>query len=852
MSQARRKTSQKNRKNTTGSRKKSSRASNRQTVAMVDSESTRSILREGAAVLYILAATFIMVSILSHQWWLNLGPMQHLMVERPDSFNLMGPFGHVLATLLTGILGLSSLLIPFWLGVVAYYTWFPEQRDEEIPYGFSLRVLGVAGSFFVAAGFGALVFGPYYGGSVGTSVAEPLAAIFGSLGGALLFGAIFLLFLALATGSSVLRVLAASVERAVSLSLILLRSTLFVFGALLRGVVKVGSLAVGFIRARRERGDQEWEYEEELPRPRRRRATFRDQEELEEEEEYEAGEPDIVRRVMRQSGKGKASRKELTQARKRVLEHARESDSEFYASYEPPALEHLRSGADVQAQEDDTELREKSRQIEQKLADFQIRGRVTHVHPGPVITLYEFEPAAGVKVGRIAALQDDLAMSLRASSIRIIAPIPRRGTVGIEVPNRNYELVRLRDLLESEAFIGDESLLSIPLGKDTYGNPVVEDVAKMPHLLMAGATGTGKSVCINAFLVSLLYRATPAELGLILIDPKILELSIYDGIPHLRVPVVTDPRKAKAVLLWAVNEMERRYRMMQKFGVRSIDGYNRLVRGDSALQPEDEEDLDIVEFQEDEAPSRSEEQADVMVEEDVVIASEQLEPLPKLVIVIDELADLMLSSGREIEDLITRLAQKARASGIHLILATQRPSVDVITGLIKANFPARLSFRVSSRIDSRTILDSMGSEKLLGRGDMLYMRPGGMHLQRIHGAFVSDAEVKRVVEAIKESCAPRYDSEIIEMCEKALQDEGSAFSGESDEEEEYDSFYDRAVELVLDKGTASTSMIQRAFRIGYNRAARIVETMEREGIVGPMDGAKPREVLLRSDEVENG
>jgi len=776
------------------------------------------------------------------------------MVERPDSFNLMGPFGHVLATLLTGILGLSSLLIPFWLGVVAYYTWFPEERDEEVPYGFSLRLLGVGGSFFVAAGFGALVFGPYYGGSIGTSVAGPLEALFGSLGGALLFGAVFLLFLALATGSSVLRVLAAFIERSVSLSLIVVRSTLFLFGALCRGLVKIGSLIVGFVRARRGRGDEEWEYEEEeeLPRPRRRRATFRDQEELEEDDDYEAGEPDIVRRVMRHSGKGKASRKELTQARKRVLEHARKSDSEFYASYEPPALEHLRSGADVQAQENDTELREKSRQIEQKLADFQIRGRVTHVHPGPVITLYEFEPAPGVKVGRIAALQEDLAMSLRASSIRIIAPIPRRGTVGIEVPNRNYELVRLRDLLESEAFIGDESLLSIPLGKDTYGNPVVEDVAKMPHLLMAGATGTGKSVCINAFLVSLLYRATPAELGLILIDPKILELSIYDGIPHLRVPVVTDPRKAKAVLLWAVNEMERRYRMMQQFGVRSIDGYNRLVRGDSALQPEDEEDQDIVEFQEDEAPSRSEEQADVMVEEDVVIASEKLEPLPKLVIVIDELADLMLSSGREIEDLITRLAQKARASGIHLILATQRPSVDVITGLIKANFPARLSFRVTSRIDSRTILDSMGAERLLGRGDMLYMRPGGMHLQRIHGAFVSDAEVKRVVEAIKESCAPRYDNEIIEMCEKALQDEGSAFGGDSGEDEEYDSFYDRAVELVLDKGTASTSMIQRAFRIGYNRAARIVETMEREGIVGPMDGAKPREVLLRSDEVENG
>jgi len=852
MAQARRKSSQKKRKSNNNSRSKSSRSSVREALAFVDDESTRSILREGLAVFYLLVAVFILTSILSHQWWLTFNPTQHLMSDQVVAVNLMGPFGHVLATLMTGVLGLSSLLLPFWLGVMAYDTWFPEDREEQVPYGVFLRVLGVFGSFIVAAGFVALVFGSHYGGSIGSSVSQPLVSLFGFLGGSLVFGSLFVLLLALATGSSVLHILSAALDRSLTFFGFSLKVIGFMIGAAFAGVKRSCSFIVDKIRYRGALEEDDWEEEAPLPKPRRRKSRVELREIEAEPEEFEdQEEPDIVRRVMAQSRSGKASRKELTKARRRIIDHARQSDSEFYASYEPPALEHLRSGVDVEAQEDDSELRDKSRQIEQKLSDFQIKGRVTHVHPGPVITLYEFEPAAGVKVGRIAALQDDLAMSLRASSIRIIAPIPRRGTVGIEVPNRNYELVRLRDLLESEAFINDDSLLTIPLGKDTYGNPVVEDVAKMPHLLMAGATGTGKSVCINAFLVSLLYRATPAELGLILIDPKILELSIYDGIPHLRVPVVTDPKKARAVLFWAVNEMERRYQMMQKYGVRSIDGYNRMVKGEGALQPEDEEDQ-VEEFEEDEAPSRSEDQADLIADEDLVVAAETLEPLPKLVIVIDELADLMLSSGREIEELITRLAQKARASGIHLILATQRPSVDVITGLIKANFPARLSFRVSSRIDSRTILDSMGSEKLLGRGDMLYMRPGGMHLQRVHGAFVSDAEVKRVVEAIKESCPPRYDDKIIEMCEKALEDEGSSFSGDGVEDEEYDSFYDKAVELVVDKGSASTSMIQRAFRIGYNRAARIIDTMEREGIVGPMDGAKAREVLLRSDEVENG
>jgi S-DNA-T family DNA segregation ATPase FtsK/SpoIIIE len=341
----------------------------------------------------------------------------------------------------------------------------------------------------------------------------------------------------------------------------------------------------------------------------------------------------------------------------------------------------------------------------------------------------------------------------------------------------------------------------------------------------------------------LLYRAHPSELGLILIDPKVLELSIYDGIPHLRVPVVTDPRQAKAVLSWAVKEMDRRYRYMQRFGVRNIDGYNQIVAGGA---PDGEQNSD--ERQQDLPLEIPEAESAVASVESV--APEQLKPLPKLVIVIDELADLMLTVGREIEELITRLAQKARAAGIHLILATQRPSVDVITGLIKANFPARLSFRVSSRIDSRTILDSMGAEKLLGKGDMLFMLPGAVPLKRVHGAFVTDQEVQKVVAAIKNQCSPQYDQNIIQACEKALADEGNSSgeggAGDGEDGEEFDPFYDKAVELVVEKGSASTSMIQRVFRIGYNRAARIIEAMEREGVVGKTDGVRPREILINS------
>lgn len=462
----------------------------------------------------------------------------------------------------------------------------------------------------------------------------------------------------------------------------------------------------------------------------------------------------------------------------------------------------------------DDELMENSKRLEQSLQDFRIGGAIVEVQPGPVVTLYQFQPAAGVKVQRIISLADDLALALKVASVRVYAPVPGKGTVGIEVPNANRQLVCLRDVFESDVFANsNDSHLTLALGQDTFGEAYAADLSKMPHLLIAGATGTGKSVCINSILLSLLYRNTPSDLRLILIDPKMLELSMYESIPHLLAPVVTQASRARGVLWWAVEEMERRYRLMKDCGVRGIAGYNATIRA---------------EFKDLEGS----------VEES---KSTQPETLPYVVIVVDELADLMLTVGREIEELITRLAQKARAAGIHLILATQRPSVNVITGLIKANFPSRISFQVASRIDARTVMDTSGAERLLGRGDMLFLPPGTGRLKRLHSPFVSDNEVRDVVEWIRGQGAPQYNSEI-EAVMKRLEE--SRPDGAGGEDAEYDELYDRAVQLVVEKGQASTSMVQRAFRIGYNRAARILETMEGEGVVGPADGAKPRQVIV--------
>ncbi len=481
-----------------------------------------------------------------------------------------------------------------------------------------------------------------------------------------------------------------------------------------------------------------------------------------------------------------------------------------------------------------------ARLLEKKLLDFGIDGEVKEICPGPVITMYEFAPAPGIKISRIAGLSDDLTMALQALSIRIVAPIPGKGVVGIEVPNRDRETVYLREIFTCEDFLQSRMKLPLVLGKDIAGLPSLTDLAKAPHLLVAGSTGSGKSVSVNTMILSLLYTATPRDVRFIMVDPKMLEFSMYEGIPHLLLPVVTEPKKASLALKWAVNEMERRYRLMADKGVRNIESYNRKLLADQEeLAIHDVAEEDIIE-----------ELEEVIDGEDHVVPDEPLpfvvddkdelehSHLPYIVVIVDELADLMMVAGREVEEHIARLAQKARAAGIHLILATQRPSVDVITGLIKANLPSRISFQVSSKVDSRTILDCNGAEALLGMGDMLYLPPGTGRLQRVHGAFVSDAEVQRVVDFLKKQAKPVYEKSILEM--KDSDDK----AGSSDDEE-LDERWEDALRLVAETRQASISMVQRRLRIGYNRAARIIEMMEREGMIAPSDGtSKPREIYM--------
>jgi S-DNA-T family DNA segregation ATPase FtsK/SpoIIIE len=453
---------------------------------------------------------------------------------------------------------------------------------------------------------------------------------------------------------------------------------------------------------------------------------------------------------------------------------------------------------------DKSRLFEKAKTLQSKCSEFGVMGNVVEIHPGPVVTTYEFKPDAGVKYSKIVGLSNDLALALEAESIRIDR-MSGRGTVAIEIPNDKRETISLRELVECDAFQNTSGKLALALGKTVSGETQVNDLATMPHLLIAGSTGTGKSVGLNCIISSLLYRCTPDECRLILIDPKRLELSVYEEIPHLLTPVVTEPKIAANVLKWAITEMERRIRTLAAEGVRNIDQYNTLVRAEKS------EGADAV------------------------------KPLHYIVIIIDELADLMMVASNDVEESITRLAQMARAVGIHLILATQRPSVDVITGLIKANFPSRISFRVAARVDSRTILDSIGAEQLLGKGDMLFLPPGSARLMRVHGAYVSEKEVGRLADWLRKAAEPIYDPTVGKQ-------ERAAEGGEAIE---HDALFDDAVKFVIESGQASTSALQRRFRIGFSRAGRLIDVMEREGLIGPADGSKPREVLAARDRYES-
>jgi S-DNA-T family DNA segregation ATPase FtsK/SpoIIIE len=504
--------------------------------------------------------------------------------------------------------------------------------------------------------------------------------------------------------------------------------------------------------------------------------------------------------------------------RKPEQETFRFNDSAATGPFQLPDASIFSAPPENQRSYDRDSLLMNSKILEKKLADFGVTGRVVRVHPGPVITMYEFEPAPGIKVNRIVNLNNDLAMALRAISIRIIAPLPGKSVVGIEVPNPDRETVYLREMVESAPFRKTKSKLAVAMGKDIFGNPVTSDLAKMPHLLVAGSTGTGKSVFLNGLLCSLLYRATPAELKLLMIDPKMLELSIYDGIPHLIADVVTSPKRAAAALQGVVRKMEERYQMMSATGVRNIDQFNETARK-SIAEGEEFFELKL-------KPGQTE--ADEV----------EWQTLPYIAVVIDELADLMMSSAKEVEHSLQRLAQMARAAGIHLVLATQRPSVDVLTGVIKANFPARVSFQVSSGTDSRTILDQTGADDLLGMGDMLFLPPGTAVVQRLHGPFVTEEEVHALVSFLKGQGRPVYDEDLVRADAAAEKIESRG--------EDVDEMFDQAVAIVAETRNASISYVQRRLKIGYNRAARIVEQMELDGMIGPQIGSKGREVFMPS------
>ena len=485
----------------------------------------------------------------------------------------------------------------------------------------------------------------------------------------------------------------------------------------------------------------------------------------------------------------------------------------------------------------DEDLQALSRLLELKLKDYGIEAEVSSVFPGPVITRFEIQPAAGVKVSRITSLAKDLARSLAVISVRVVEVIPGKSVVGIEIPNVDRETVKMSEVLKSAAYDESQSVLSLALGQDISGVPVVQDLAKMPHLLVAGTTGSGKSVGLNAMILSLLFKSSPEEVRMIMVDPKMLELAVYEGIPHLLTPVVTDMKDASNALRWCVAEMERRYRLMASLGVRNVSGFNRKIKDAKKVGAPIRDPFWVGE---------GEGEEDVEVEVEGELAPE-LEALPFIVVIIDEFADMMMIVGKKVEELIARIAQKARAAGIHLILATQRPSVDVITGLIKANIPSRIAFQVSSKVDSRTILDQGGAEQLLGHGDMLYLAAGSPLPMRVHGAFVDDDEVHRVVQSWKELGQPNYLNSILDgASDPEILPGGAGSIGGADYDEESDPFYDEAVAFVTETRRASISAVQRKFRIGYNRAARIIEAMETAGLVSEMNASGSREVLANA------
>lgn len=745
-------------------------------------------LREAGALLLLPLAIYLLVCLFSYNdqdpSWGHVGTVEH-------AHNFGGAVGANIANLLRYIFGLVAYCFPLLLLVLGVQVLRHRGERSVHPWEPSLRLIGFVFFFITAPALAwlnlqdAVILPEGAGGITGRWVAHGLLGAFGATGAPLLLLALFLIAITLATGLSWFRLMDWTGQGVLML------------GAWLGGKVRK---APEVMAARQARGQRDV-----------------------------VKKADAVKQAKREPVRIEAQPAPVVKS-----DRARQETQIplFVGAAQPgelPPLSLLDEAPPQGPGYSEETLEVLSRQVELKLKDFRIEAKVVGVYPGPVITRFELEPAAGVRGSQVSSLDKDIARGLSVVSVRVVDVIPGKNVIGLEIPNTKKQIVYLSEILRSEKYDHMKSPLALALGKDIGGRAVVADLAKMPHLLVAGTTGSGKSVAVNAMVLSLLYKASPKDVRMIMIDPKMLELSVYEGIPHLLAPVVTDMKEAANALRWCVAEMERRYKLMAAVGVRNLGGFNKKVTdADKAGQPL----LDPLFRPNPEMPN---------------LAAEPLEPLPYIVIIIDEFADMMMIVGKKVEELIARLAQKARAAGVHLVLATQRPSVDVITGLIKANIPTRIAFQVSSKIDSRTILDQSGAEALLGHGDMLYLPPGTAMPERVHGAFVDDHEVHGVVAWLKSQGAPNYIEGVLEEVQatsdgKFINDSGLPQDG--DEGGDADAqLYDKAVAIVTQTRRASISGVQRHLRIGYNRAARLIEQMEADGVVsGPQHNGN-REVL---------
>lgn len=751
------------------------------------SEEARRRLREAGALLLLPLAVYLLVCLASYNdqdpSWGHASTIEH-------ARNFGGAVGANIANLLRYIFGLVSYCFPLLLLLLGVQVLRQRGEQAEHPWESSLRLIGFV-FFFITApallylNFTEPVLPQGVGGIIGQWVGHGLLQAFGEKGAPLLLLALFLIAVTLATGLSWFKVMDWTGQ-----------GTLMLVGWL-RGKLKQ---APEVAKAQQARAEREVVKKAEAARQAKR-------------------EP-----VRIETPPALVAKSERAKLETQI--------PLFVGASQPgelPPLSLLDEAPEQGPGYSEETLEVLSRQVELKLKDFRIEAKVVGVYPGPVITRFELEPAAGVRGSQVSSLDKDIARGLSVVSVRVVDVIPGKNVIGLEIPNAKKQIVYLSEILRSDKYDQMKSPLALALGKDIGGKPVVTDLAKMPHLLVAGTTGSGKSVAVNAMVLSLLYKASPKDVRMIMIDPKMLELSVYEGIPHLLAPVVTDMKEAANALRWCVAEMERRYRLMAAVGVRNLGGFNKKVRdAEAAGQPL----LDPLFRPNPDMPN---------------LAAEPLEPLPYIVIIIDEFADMMMIVGKKVEELIARLAQKARAAGVHLVLATQRPSVDVITGLIKANIPTRIAFQVSSKIDSRTILDQSGAEALLGHGDMLYLPPGTATPERVHGAFVDDHEVHGVVAWLKAQGAPQYIEGVLEEVQatadgKFINDAGLPQEGEEGGDADAQ-LYDKAVAVVTQTRRASISGVQRHLRIGYNRAARLIEQMEADGVVSAPQHNGNREVL---------